>query len=258
MPCSTPVDYHDRHQSQHLQSISGHRQKRRPLCQMKTFISSLMAVHFSTSCRGRGAQLTTSWLRCMQNLLHESTRTATIVFDGYSTQQTTKAATRIRRHGTSVQVNFTGDMILQDTREKFLANPSNKQRFINLLNETLMKLGFKIHHAKDDADCLIVKTTLDVAASSTTVLIGEDTDLLVLLLYHVTDNLHGVYFMPSGRKDKLWDIKTARAKIGTETCKRLLFCTRDQWLRHYQQDGEHWQISACETPEEINTVSEDC
>ncbi|KAL8625951.1 hypothetical protein ACOMHN_012543 [Nucella lapillus] len=148
---------------------------------------------------------------------------ATIVFDGYSTQQTTKAATHVRRHGTSVQVNFTGDMILQDTREKFLANPSNKQRFINLLSETLMKLGFQIHHAKDDADCLIVKTTLDVAASSTTVLIGEDTDHLVLLLYHVTDNLHGVYFMPSGRKAKLWDIKTTRAKIGTETCKRLLF-----------------------------------
>ena len=150
-------------------------------------------------------------------------KNATIVFDGYSTQQTSKAATHIRPHGTSVQVNFTGDMILQDTREKFLANPSNKQRFINLLSETLMKLGFQIHHAKDDADCLIVKTTLDVAASSTTVLIGEDTDLLVLLLYHVTDNLHGVYFMPSGRKAKLWDIKTARAKIGTETCKRLLF-----------------------------------
>ncbi|KAL8602370.1 hypothetical protein ACOMHN_022883 [Nucella lapillus] len=62
----------------------------------------------------------------------------TIVFDGYSTQQTTKAATHVRRHGTSVQVNFTGDMILQDTREKFLANPSNKQRFINLLSKTLM------------------------------------------------------------------------------------------------------------------------
>ena len=150
-------------------------------------------------------------------------KNATIVFDGYSTQQTTKAATHVRRHGTSVQVNFTGDMILQDAREKFLANPSNKQRFINLLSETLMKLGFQIHHAKDDADCLIVKTTPDVAASSTTVLIGEDTDILVLLLYHVTDNHHGVYFMPSGRKAKLWDIKTARAKIGTETCKRLLF-----------------------------------
>ena len=150
-------------------------------------------------------------------------KNATIVFDGYSTQQTTKAATHIRRHGTSVQVNFTGDMILQDTREKFLANPSNKQRFINLLSETLMKLGIQIHHTIDDADCLIVKTTLDVAASSTTVLIGEDTDLLVLLLYHVTDNLHGVYLMPSGRKAKLWDSKTARAKIVTETCKRLLF-----------------------------------
>ena len=92
-------------------------------------------------------------------------KNTTIVFDGYSTQQTTKAATHVRRHGTSVQVNFTGDMILQDTREKFLAPPSNKQRFINLLSETLMKLGFQIHHAKDDADCLIVKTTLGVGAS---------------------------------------------------------------------------------------------
>ena len=56
-------------------------------------------------------------------------KNATIVFDGYSAQQTTKAATHVRRHGTSVQVNFTGDMILQDTREKFLANPSKQTAF---------------------------------------------------------------------------------------------------------------------------------
>ncbi|KAL8563160.1 hypothetical protein ACOMHN_065532 [Nucella lapillus] len=149
-------------------------------------------------------------------------------------------------------------MILQDTREKFLANLSNKQRFINLLSETLMKLEFQIHHAKDDADCLIVKTTLDVAASSTTVLIGEDTDLLVLLLYHVTENLHGVYFMPSGRKAKTVGHQDNEGQNRDRNMQETTVCTCDHWLRHYQQDDEHWQISACETPEEINTVSEDC
>lgn len=75
-----------------------------------------------------------------------------------------------------------------------------------------MNMGFRIHDAKDDADYLIVETTLDAAASSTTVLIGEDTDLL----HHVTDNLCGVYFMPGGDKAKLWDIKSTQAQIGTD------------------------------------------
>ena len=139
-------------------------------------------------------------------------KNATIVFDGYSIQQTTKAATHVRRHSHSVQVNFKSDMILHDTRDKFIANPQNKQRFTNLLSESLMNMGFRIHDAKDDADYLIVETTLDAAASSTTVLIGEDTDLL----HHVTDNLCGVYFMPGGDKAKLWDIKSTQAQIGTD------------------------------------------
>ena len=46
--------------------------------------------------------------------------------------------------------------------------------------------GFDTTHAVGDAERLIVKTTLDMADEASVVLLGEDTDLLILLLFHIT------------------------------------------------------------------------
>ena len=60
-----------------------------------------------------------------------------------------------------------------------------------------------------------------------TVLVGDDTDLLILLLYHVDLNSKDVYFIPEPKgtstKSRKWDIKTCKTKLGLEICSNLLF-----------------------------------
>ena len=55
---------------------------------------------------------------------------------------------------------------------------------ILMLAEKFSSSGLFVVHAHADAYLLTVKTALDCAQSSNTVVIGDDTDLLVLLCYH--------------------------------------------------------------------------
>ena len=41
----------------------------------------------------------------------------------------------------------------------------------------------KVYHAGGDADCLIVKQAIESALTKETILVGEDTDVLILLIY---------------------------------------------------------------------------
>eukprot|EP00745_Piridium_sociabile_P030469 TRINITY_DN50548_c0_g2_i3.p1 TRINITY_DN50548_c0_g2~~TRINITY_DN50548_c0_g2_i3.p1 ORF type:complete len:545 (+),score=119.14 TRINITY_DN50548_c0_g2_i3:414-2048(+) len=152
-----------------------------------------------------------------------------VVFDGYSSGPSTKDVAHLRRNGgvTGPFIAFAGDMVLTESKERFLANPANKQRFIHLLSQALVKSGFDSLHARGDADCLIVQTTLEKAKETETVLIGEDTDLLILLLHHITEEHHPVYFKSSSAKSastaKVWDLKLAREGLGAEVCRGILF-----------------------------------
>jgi len=83
-------------------------------------------------------------------------------------------------------------MLLWDQTKKqnnnnktFLANPNYKQCFINKLSNVLKENLFETLHAAGDADCLIVGKTLKLVKGTATALVGEDTDLLVLLLFHL-------------------------------------------------------------------------
>ena len=55
---------------------------------------------------------------------------------------------------------------------------------------------FETLHAADVAECLIVGTTLKLAKEIATALVGEDTDVLVLLLFHVQREHCTVLFRP--------------------------------------------------------------
>ena len=108
---------------------------------------------------------------------------ATVVFDGYEAGTSTKDMTHKRRtrRCAPTAVHFTSDIRMYIKKEKFLANRENKQRFISILSKELEKAGCCCFHAKEDADLMIVKTALNSSNKTETILIGEDTDLLVLL-----------------------------------------------------------------------------
>ena len=63
----------------------------------------------------------------------------------------------------------------------------NKQKFITLLSQRLEEAGCVIQQARGDADVLIVQTTIASAAQRETILVGDDTDLLVLLIHHANN-----------------------------------------------------------------------
>ena len=71
-------------------------------------------------------------------------------------------------------------------QEPFLANTTNKKGFIVLLKQYLEQQGTTVCQAAGDADTLIVSTELKIAVegSRIVVMVSEDTDILVLLLYH--------------------------------------------------------------------------
>ena len=161
--------------------------------------------------------------------VHRRYPRATIVFDGYDDGPTTKDCTHQRRgHGCGPAVLFDPDMLVTLKKDKFLSNQVNKQKFINLLSENLEHAGYSTRHAKGDADVMIVDTAITKARDQTTVLIGEDTDLLVLLLYHAEMDAKELFFRPEPRQRdmtvrKLWDIKKTKTVLGRNVTSSILF-----------------------------------
>ena len=59
-----------------------------------------------------------------------------------------------------------------------------------------------------------------------TVVVGDDTDLLVLLLYHTKLQSFDIFFAPEPKKNskcRTWDIKKVKAKLGPLICSHILF-----------------------------------
>ena len=63
-----------------------------------------------------------------------------------------------------------------------MKNPSNKERLIALISSELKNEGCYPIICDGDADFVTVKTGISLASKSTVTIIGEDTDLLALLL----------------------------------------------------------------------------
>jgi hypothetical protein len=77
---------------------------------------------------------------CLSDVCHVD---AVIVFDGFTEGHTTTKYAAHLRAGVCkcVKVNFTGGMIIQSTKEEFLSNVTNKQRFILFLSDKLRCLN---------------------------------------------------------------------------------------------------------------------
>ena len=78
-------------------------------------------------------------------------------------------------------VNFVEEMPIKTKKAISLANEQNKQKFIYMLSAKSQEKGIKTLHADGDAHVQIVKTAVNSASLFPSTLIGEDTDLLVLL-----------------------------------------------------------------------------
>ena len=161
------------------------------------------------------------------NFVSKNYGEAIIVFEGYKAF-TTKDMTHKRRSKgkNGVCISFDRDMNLTVTKEVFLSNSQNKQRFINFLGETLEVLGCTVFHDSADTDLLIVQKAVESASSMETVLVGDDTDLLVPLIHHVPLESKDIFFASERKKNskgRVWNIKKVKAGLGPLLCKLILF-----------------------------------
>ncbi|GBM24356.1 hypothetical protein AVEN_202339-1 [Araneus ventricosus] len=83
-------------------------------------------------------------------------------------------------------------------QEKFLSNDKDKQRLINMLYVKFQKEGFVMKQAEEDADYLIIKSTLEIEkVSQCVVVVGEDIVLLVIMT--ASTNFENIFFLQPGR-----------------------------------------------------------
>lgn len=152
-----------------------------------------------------------------------------VVFDGYGNGMSTKDVTHVRRGKglSSTKIQFTGITPCKTKKELFLANQDNKQKFLSFLGDKMQEAGCTVIHSAGDADLLIVKTALNYAQLQNVEVIGEDTDLLVLLCYYFDRQAANNIFLRSdcrktgGKAIKIWDIRATADILSESICSAL-------------------------------------
>ena len=155
-------------------------------------------------------------------------KNAIVVFDGYESTNTKDMTHQRRSKGKAgATVTVASNMTTTMKKDQFLANRRNKQQFIFMLSRELEKNNCKTYHASGDADLLIVQKAVQSATTSNTILVGDDTDLIVLLCYHAKLESHDLFFRAEPKKNtkklRTWNIKATKEKLGQDICSNILF-----------------------------------
>lgn len=150
-----------------------------------------------------------------------------IVFDGYE-GPSIKDHEHQRRVGKScADIQLSETMKAHHDQQSFLSNGKNKTSFILLLARRLESAGHIVHISSGDADTLIVASALHFAEQGHDVSVeADDTDIIVLLMYHWKPNMADIYFRPKPTKKKellAWKVKDLVNKAGEIVTSNLLF-----------------------------------
>ena len=133
-------------------------------------------------------------------------------------------------------MDFTCDMVMKSKKEDLLSNKDSKQQFIRMLGQNVEHVLCETRHANGDADVQIVETNVQSAMSCETILVGDNTDLLVLLSFHVKEDSCEVFFKPeirSGTKKRprCSTIKNVQSVMGRAVCHvQYVVCLCRPWL----------------------------
>ena len=110
-----------------------------------------------------------------------------VVFDGYL-ESSTKDHCHFKRCPIK-SPDQCGDLERKLLCKKsiFLSNSKNKDNFIKLLARDLTESGFQVHQTNKDADVEIITNAITALGERDTLVIGDDTDLLVLAVHYMKE-----------------------------------------------------------------------
>lgn len=151
-----------------------------------------------------------------------------VVFDGYM-EGSTKSQEQMRRGSkTAPNIDIQDEAEVPFTREVFLRNPSNKHNLIQVLMKHLRADGLNVIQSASDADVSIVQRSIECATHMSVVVHADDTDILVLLIYHWKANLKSIHFCTercakasASRGLKYWSIEALAEAVHNK--KLILF-----------------------------------
>ena len=107
-------------------------------------------------------------------------------------------------------------MNLTAAKDLFLNDATNKQRFVENFGQDLEAAGCKVFYASADADYLIVQKALEASDVQDTILVGDDTNLLVLAIYHSKNSKP-----KKNAKQQISDISNVKKDMGMFSCKYI-------------------------------------
>ena len=81
-----------------------------------------------------------------------------------------------------------------------MSRDTKKADIIALISAALTKRGSHVIQSLGDANVDIVKATVEREHHCTTTLVGEDTDLLILLLHYSRTDNEVIYFRSDAKK----------------------------------------------------------
>ena len=129
-----------------------------------------------------------------------------IVFDGYGMSCTTKDHEHQRRstRETFSNITISDENTAYSNQEAFLANNNNKEQLILLLTKYLRAANNTVINCSENADAQIALQAMDFARLQRSVtVVADDTDIFLLLVSHMEDQMADIYFMSETAK-KTW------------------------------------------------------
>ena len=141
---------------------------------------------------------------------------AVVVFDGYDSNESTKITEQLRRASQVVsrEIIFNEETKIVTTQASFLANGANKSKLIKMIRKKFEHHRIRTDQADADADALISTTALTLAKSESQpiVVIGTDTDLLVILVSQITPGMS--VYMCGHSPPIVYDLQAIQSAIG--------------------------------------------
>ncbi|GBN12326.1 hypothetical protein AVEN_250727-1 [Araneus ventricosus] len=120
------------------------------------------------------------------------------------------------------------------SQEKFLSNDKNKQKLINMLRVKFQREGFVVKQAQEDADYLIIKSSLEIEKRSQfVVVVDEGIDLLVIMT--ASTNSEKFFFFLKPGKGKAGEALyfEATLSIAPHNKGQYFVSSCVQWLRYH-------------------------